>query len=365
MRVALLSPRFWPEVRRGTERFVRDLGDGLQARGHTARVITSHPGAPSRTVEDGLEIVRVWRPPTARLVRRGFDEHLTHVPLAYAALRAGHDDVAHAVYPTDGVAAARWSTRTGRPAILSYMGIPHRRGMANRRGRVEATLAAVRGARAVVALSEAAADGFQRWLGVTARVIPPGVDLTAFRPDPAARAADPTIFCAADAREPRKRVGLLLDAFARVRRARPGVRLLLARPRGEGPALPEGAAWVDVDDRAALARAYAEAWVTALPSTGEAFGLVLVESLACGTPAVATDAGGMREILRDRPEVGGLFGGDTDAAATAALARALSEAIEERRDPAACRARAEDFSLDRTVDAYLALYAETGAGPLT
>ena len=31
LRVALLSPCYWPEVRRGTERFTRDLADGLMA----------------------------------------------------------------------------------------------------------------------------------------------------------------------------------------------------------------------------------------------------------------------------------------------------------------------------------------------
>ena len=38
--------------------------------------------------------------------------------------------------------------------------------------------------------------------------------------------------------------------------------------------------------QADLVNAYREAHVTALASEGEAFGLVLVESLACGTPAV-------------------------------------------------------------------------------
>jgi hypothetical protein len=42
VKVALLSPVFWPEVRRGGERFVRDLADGLLERGHAPRLITSH-----------------------------------------------------------------------------------------------------------------------------------------------------------------------------------------------------------------------------------------------------------------------------------------------------------------------------------
>src|SRR5206468_131637 len=117
----------------------------------------------------------------------------------------------------------------------------HRRGLADARLRVEITLAAARGADAVVALSEAARDGFARWLGIEGvRVIPPGVDLVAFRPDPAARAPVPTIVCAADASQPRKRVGLLIEAFAEVRREHPDARLVLDRPRAPGAGAPSG-----------------------------------------------------------------------------------------------------------------------------
>ena len=89
-----------------------------------------------------------------------------------------------------------------------------------------------------------------------------------------------------------------------------------------------------------------------LPSVSEAFGLTLVESLACGTPVVATNAGGMAEIVTD-DRIGRLFDGD-DAHS---LADALREAMQ-LTDREACRARAEDFSVERTVDDYEALYRE-------
>ena len=119
LRVALLSPCFWPEVRRGGERFTRELADGLLERGHCPRLITSHPGLPRRAVEDGLPILRLPRPPGGPLLERWYEPYITHVPLSYAALRAGRYDVAHAVYATDALAAARWRRRTGRPALLS------------------------------------------------------------------------------------------------------------------------------------------------------------------------------------------------------------------------------------------------------
>jgi glycosyltransferase involved in cell wall biosynthesis len=354
VKVAIVNPVFWPEVRRGSERFARELGDGLLARGHRPRLVVGHPGPRTRaTTEDGLEVVRVPRLPEGRLERRMFEHHLTHVPFARRALRRGGDDVLHALYPTSALAAAGLD----RPLVFSYMGVPHRQGLANRRRRVEIMLRALAAADAVVALSQTAARGFERWLGVRARVIAPGVDTGAFSPDPAARAEVPTILCAADPGEPRKRVRLLADAFARVRRERPAARLVLSRPRGGPPFDAPGVEWRGLDDRAALAAANREAHVAALPSVGEAFGLVLVEALACGTPVVGSDREAIPEVVGGDDGVGRLFAGDDPQA----LARALLEALDLAADPgtaARCRARAEQFSVDRCVDAYLDLYRE-------
>ncbi|MEJ7784165.1 MAG: glycosyltransferase family 4 protein [Solirubrobacteraceae bacterium] len=360
LRVDLLTPCFWPEVRRGSERFTRELADGLLERGHRPRLITSHPGKPSRRVEDGLPVVRVPRPPDRRLRRRMWEDYVTHLPLSRLVLGTGDADLAHATYGPDAAMAARWGTRTGRPVVFSFMGIPDHDAMFERRKRLDYFVEALAGCDVVVALSQAAVDGFERWFGHQARLIPPGVNLEAF-PLASERAERPTIICAADLGEPRKNVGLLVEAFARVRRDRPDVRLVLSRPRsavaaeafvGDAP----GVELTDLDDRAALARAYGEAWVSVLASTGEAFGLVLVEALSCGTPVVATRAGGMAEIV-DRPEIGRLFGPGDEAG----LARALAEALELAEDPAtraACRTRAEDFSTDRTTEQYVELYQE-------
>src|SRR4051794_32847319 len=252
MRVALVNPVYWPEVRRGSERFARELADGLLARGHRPRIVVGHRGWRRDTaVEDGVEVVRVPRLPERRLERRMFEHHLTHIPFARAALRAADDDVLHALHPTSAVAAGH----LGPPLVFSYMGIPHRQALANRRLRVETMRRALAAADAVVALSETAARGFARWLGVRARVIAPGVNLAAYSPDPTARADVPTILCAADATEPRKRVRLLTEAFAHVRRERPGAQLVLSRPRGGAPFAAPGVEWRDLDDRATLAAA--------------------------------------------------------------------------------------------------------------
>ncbi len=348
------------------ERFTRELADGLLHDGHQPRLITSHPGPPTRQVEDGLSIVRVPRPPQGRLLRRKYEPFLTHVPLSYSVLRAGHYDVAHAVHTTDALAATRWKRRTGRPAVLSFMGIPDRVGLRGARRRLELMESAIRGCDAVVALSAYAGAAFQYWLGYEAPVIEPGVDLDAFTPAPA-RAELPTIVCSAAAEVERKNVGLLVDAFKLVRRELPDARLVLSRPHDlEAARLAgvdvdaSGVEWADLDDRAALARAYGEAWVAALPSQYEAFGLVLVEAMACGTPVVGYDDAAIPEVI-DRPDIGRLF----DRLRPDSLAQALLEVMELSARPDTvrhCRARAEEFSTGRCVERYIQLYRDLGAG---
>jgi glycosyltransferase involved in cell wall biosynthesis len=359
LKVALLTPCFWPEVRRGTERFTRELADGLLSRGHEPHVLTSHPGWPSSRVEGGVRVMRHWRPPAGILERRNFERHLTHVPFTYATLRTGGYDLVQAMFATDARAAARWSKQTGRPSVFSFMGIPTAEGLRQYRGTGRLIRAATSDCSATTALSRAAADGFRRWLDVEARMIHPGVDTEAFRPGHP-RSDRPTIFCAADLTEPRKRVPLLVDAFAFVRRERPDARLVLSRPRDRFAASSyehvPGVEFADVDDRADMARAYGDAWVSALPSLYEAFGLVLAEAMACGTPGVATHDGGMPEVI-DREQVGRLFRGDEPQDLAAALLDAL-ELAQAAGTVEACRRRAEELSIDRCVEAHLDLYAE-------
>jgi glycosyltransferase involved in cell wall biosynthesis len=354
----MLTPVFWPEVRRGGERMVHELSRSLMARGHRPQVICG-AARPSRSVEEGVPVLRVPRAPEGRLERRRLELYLTHVPASYAAIRFGHYDVAHAWFGPDALVAARWRRRTGRPAIFSYLGIPDHIGLMDRRRRLEIIVRAMAGCDVTVALGEFAASQFHRWLGADVPVIAPPVDVHHFAPV-GQREPEPTLICAANPEIANKRVGMLVRAFAQVRHRHPTARVWINRPRDPdlARALSDGRAGVelvDLDDRDELARRYAAAWVSVLPSQGEAFGLVLAEALACGTPGVGTDTGGIPEVL-NRPEIGRLFNGGEQE-----LANALLEAIELAQDPQtaeACRARAMDLSAERCALEYERLYRE-------
>ncbi len=91
-------------------------------------------------------------------------------------------------------------------------------------------------------------------------------------------------------------------------------------------------------------------------SWGEAFGLVLVEAMALGTPVVATSVGGPAEIIEDG--VSGLLVAPGDHGAMAgAIARALDPVVAAVLGRAAA-ARAEQFSAERMAMTFASLFDE-------
>lgn len=87
-----------------------------------------------------------------------------------------------------------------------------------------------------------------------------------------------------------------------------------------------------------LKKLYTNATATLFPGE-EDFGLVPVESMACGTPVIAYRAGGPLETM-----VEGKTGAFFDSPTADSLAQALQKFRQETFDSAACRARAEEFS---------------------
>ena len=138
-----------------------------------------------------------------------------------------------------------------------------------------------------------------------------------------------------------------------------GWRLVLAGPRHDEayfrrsvePLLGDGISYVGPLDQVELSALVGRAAAALMtPVWEEPFGLSYVEALACGTPVVGFRSGAAGEIVT--PETGRLVAKGDLAALTQVLAGGLNSQLRE-----ACRRRATtDFSLERMIDRYEALY---------
>jgi glycosyltransferase involved in cell wall biosynthesis len=163
--------------------------------------------------------------------------------------------------------------------------------------------------------------------------------------------------------EPRKNVGVLVEAFGRLGRA--DVELVLAGPEGWNDELERLAGaltsarirrtgFLPEPDLAAL-RAGAVAF--AFPSRVEGFGLPVLEAMAQGTPVVTSSGTATAEIVGDSDAGLLVAPGDVEAL-TAALAGLLDDHDERDRRGKAAAERARAFSWARTAGLLAAVYAE-------
>jgi phosphatidylinositol alpha-mannosyltransferase len=217
-----------------------------------------------------------------------------------------------------------------------------------------------------IAVSEAARWTAQRFYGGRYRVIPNGVDLALARPAPA-RGSGPLRLLFVGRAEERKGLPVLLRAFEALRSAGVDARLTVAGAAAEevDPLLldPEG---VEVAGRVSDEekwRLLGEADLLCAPSLGgESFGMVLTEAFASGTPVVASDIAGYRDVVRD-----GVDGVLVPAARPVDLGEALRSLVldPERRErmAAAARERAERFAWPRVADEVMGVYREAGSLP--
>ena len=149
----------------------------------------------------------------------------------------------------------------------------------------------------------------------------------------------------------RKGLDILLDAWARLRRARPEMplRLMLIGDGGDARALRQSLTaqgdasitWLDryILDRALMRRHLGAADIAVLPSRHEGFPVAPLEAMACGLPLVGADAPGMPEILEAGEAAGGILvprGDATDLAA--ALGRLIDDVALRQRLAEAARA---------------------------
>ena len=281
--------------------------------------------------------------------------------------RTGYDcDLidAHYFYP-DGVAAAILARSIGKPLVITARGsdvnllsrytVPRR-----------LILWAAGQAQAIITVSAALKAKLVE-LGVDEAMITVlrnGVDVEVFHPVPRELARErlglprgPLVLSVGNL-VPEKGHELVIDAIAEL----PGAQLAII---GDGPLLAQlgshaekrGVAtrvhFLAVRPQAELKWVYGGADVLVLASSREGWPNVLLESMACGTPVVATDVGGVREIVTDTSA-----GTIVPERSGAALARAVRSLLAANLSRDAIRRFAERFDWAATSEGQLRVFDE-------
>lgn len=354
----------------GAETHLHEIFGRLAARGHHVSLLVSgFGGAAARDVVDGMDVHRVGGRHTYNVVAPGyyrrhlaaerFDvvvEDLNKVPV-FAPLWVRRPLVllVHHLFGTTAFreasapfAAATWLLE--RPIPWFYRDIP------------------------AEAVSESTADdlvarGLRR---ERIRVIHNGVDVEFFAPDAAAERTPEPTFLYLGRLKRYKRIDLAVEAVARLAREGTPARLVIAGKGDEEPRLRALVDRLGIADRVVFEGFVSEerkrellrrSWATVLPSPKEGWGITNVEAAACATPAVASDAPGLREsVVHGRT---GLLVPHGDVAALADALRSL--AADRGRVETLGRAAREfaaGFTWERAADRTEAHLAEAAAGRL-
>jgi D-inositol-3-phosphate glycosyltransferase len=304
---------------------------------------------------------------------------------------AGWYDVVHSHYWLSGQVGWLARERWGVPLVHSAHTLAKVKNALLAEGDVPEPMARVIGEeqvaaeadRLIASTTDEATDLIERYGAAPdkVRTIAPGVDLDAFRPGSSVDArrrlglrTDAPVLLFVGRIQPLKAPDLLLRAAALLRNdpsltAPPQV-VILGAPSGTGLTEPDWlgglAAGLDLGDsvrmvppvsRDVVADYYRAADLTVVPSYNESFGLVALESQACGTPVVAASVGGLPTAVAD-----GVSGVLVDGHDPEQWAKVLGELLRSRRSlaqlAAGARTHASRFSWKRTVDGLLVAYQE-------
>jgi glycosyltransferase involved in cell wall biosynthesis len=206
------------------------------------------------------------------------------------------------------------------------------------------------------------------------RLVFNGTDLRRFSPAENAQAIDPRfgphMIFACRQLFPRKGIRFLIQAAAELKPRFPDLKVVLAGDGfervdlvrlAEELGLVEDVHFLGWVPNADLPPYYRAAAVSVIPSLEEGFGIPAAEAMGCEIPVVASDAGGLPEVVED-----GVTGiivprGDSHALAEA-IASLLEDPERRRRMGKAGRERAlRMFDWDSTAARFEELYAELGA----
>ena len=354
----------------------------LASGGATARVVAPVPWFPStrklfgsyatfanvprREVRHGIEVVH---PRFIRIPKVG----MTSAPyLLYRAAVSSIEQLrqsgyaidlidAHYFYP-DGVAAVMLGQRFGLPVTITARGTDINLIPEYALPRRQMLWAASRAA-AMISVCQALKDEMIR-IGIDGdrvEVLRNGVDLDLFRPlDRETARHDLSIGRPAIASIghliPRKGHDLVIAAMPSL----PGVELLIVGDEPQESALRAQVAALDLRDRVRflgrmphvrLPELYSAVDVVVLASSREGWANVLLESMSCGTPVVASNVWGTPEVVATR-EAGRLLRDRTPEAVVAGV----SEILAGPPNGSAVRAYAEGFSWDETTQGQLELF---------
>ena len=361
----LIALNYYAPYVSGLTNVARDVAVGLVDRGHRVRVVTSRhdPALPEREELDGVLVERV--PVVARLGKGVISP--AFVPRVLQASRSARVTHLHLPMPEAGALALRVHS----PLVVTYhcdVSLPP--GLVNKaQGAVMdlSSRAALRRADRVVVTSQDYAEHSRVWPAMAGRttVVPPPCHVRpAGRPSFRDGAGLHVGFLGRIVEE--KGLQYLVQAFQQL--GDPDARLLIG---GDFAAVAGGSVVDQVRGLAAgderirflgflpeeqIADLYASIDVFALPSVNsfEAFGIVQVEAMMAGVPALASDLPGVRTPVQ---ETGfGVVTTPRDVGdITAGLARLRDAALD--RDAGAQRAR-DRYALDTVLDGYEEVLAD-------
>ncbi|MBW3661579.1 MAG: glycosyltransferase family 4 protein [Actinobacteria bacterium] len=329
MRVLVLSWEYPPRVVGGLGRHVFQLTRALAGLGHDVHAVTrEHPDAPSEENVGGVQVTRVSEGPPVvpfdHLIPWVLAFNNTVQAAAHRVMEQHRFDVVHAHDWLVAYAAAGLKGAEDVPLVTTIHATEYGRHQGYLPGPMNKLIHQVEWwltyeARRVITCSRYMRDQVRDIFLLPSEkvdVIPnavsvddfavPASEVEAFRREVTPRGEKMVLF--AGRLEYEKGVQTVLHAMERLLDEVGPVRFFVAGVGTYSDELKQLVTELDLDDHVTftgfledhdLRLHYAAADVAVAPSIYEPFGLVAVESLACGTPVVVGDTGGLREIVAD------------------------------------------------------------------